>query len=57
VKPSIESAAAGTKDKRQNRLMQLYELGAFGNLLDPTQQPKATAQLLRCCSSRISTAR
>lgn len=46
VKPSIESAAAGTKDKRQNRLIQLYEMGAFGNLLDPTQQPKATQQLM-----------
>lgn len=47
VKPSIESAAAGTKDKRQNRLVQLYELGAFGNLADPMQQQKATAQLLQ----------
>jgi hypothetical protein len=47
VKPSIESAAAGTKEKKQNRLVQLYQMGAFGNLMDPTQQPKATAQLLQ----------
>lgn len=46
VKPSIESAAVESKERKQNRLFQLYEMGAFGNLADPMQQAKATRQLL-----------
>lgn len=46
VRPSVESAAAESKQRKQERLIQLYQLGAFGNLMDPVQQQKATKQLL-----------
>lgn len=47
VRPNLESAAAESKDKRRARLIQLYSMGAFGNIADPLQQPKAVAQLLQ----------
>lgn len=47
VRPNLESAAAEAKDKRRARIIQLYELGAFGNPADPLQQPKAVKMLLQ----------
>jgi hypothetical protein len=46
VRPNLESAAAESKDKRRARLIQLYQLGAFGNVTDPSTQPKAVKMLL-----------
>lgn len=46
VRPSLDSAAAESRDHKQQRLVQLYQMGAFGNLLDPAGQQKATAKLL-----------
>jgi hypothetical protein len=47
VRPNLESAAAESKDRKRERLIQLYQLGAFGNIADPMQQPKAVQQLLQ----------
>ena len=46
VKPSLDSAAAESREKKQSRLIQLYQLNAFGNLMDPQGQQQATAKLL-----------
>jgi hypothetical protein len=46
VRPNMESAAAESKDRKRQRLLQLYQLGAFGNPADPMQQPKAVKMLL-----------
>jgi hypothetical protein len=47
VKPSLEAAAAESKDARRTRLIQLFQLGAFGDITDPAQRPKAVQQLLQ----------
>jgi hypothetical protein len=46
IRPNLESAAIESKDRKRQRLIQLYEMGAFGNVQDPAQQPKAVKQLL-----------
>lgn len=50
VRPNLESAAAESRDSRRARLIQLYQLGAFGDV-GPTALPdvraKATQQLLQ----------
>lgn len=46
VRPNLESAAAESRDKRRARIIQLFQLGAFGDLQDPLQRPKAVQQLL-----------
>lgn len=46
VRPQLESAAAESREKKQERLIGLYQIGAFGNIQDPVQQPLAVAKLL-----------
>lgn len=46
ARPVMESAAPETREKRQMRVSELYQMGAFGNLMDPEQQPKAIAKFL-----------
>lgn len=46
VRPNLESAAAESRDARRQRLIQLFQLGAFGVLEDPVERPRAIAQLL-----------
>lgn len=50
VRPNLESAAAESRDARRSRLIQLYQLGAFGDVSPtalPADRQKATAQLLQ----------
>jgi hypothetical protein len=46
VRPNLESAAADSKDRRRARLIQLFQLGAFGDITNPAERPRAIAQLL-----------
>jgi len=46
VKPIVESAAAESKERRRQRVKELFALGAFGDPANPMEKPKAVATLL-----------
>lgn len=46
ARPVMESAAPESREKRQERVFALYQMGAFGNLADPVQQQQAVKKLL-----------
>jgi hypothetical protein len=46
ARPVMESAAPESREKRFERVLALYQMGAFGNLQDPTQAQQATNRLL-----------
>lgn len=46
ARPNVESAAAESKSQRRGRLISMYQLGLFGNIMDPVAQPRAAKHLL-----------
>ena len=46
ARPVLESAAPESREKRQERALMLYQMGAFGNIQDPMQQQQAVKRLL-----------
>lgn len=46
ARPVLESAAPESREKKQERVMGLYQMGLFGNIADPMEQPKAAKRAL-----------
>jgi hypothetical protein len=46
ARPVMESAAPESREKRQERVFALFQMGAFGNLADPIQNQQAIKKLL-----------
>lgn len=46
ARPVLESAAPESREKKQERVMALYQMGLFGNIQDPIQQQQAAKRAL-----------
>lgn len=46
ARPVMESAAPESREKRQERVMAMYQMGWFGNIADPMQQQQAAKRAL-----------
>ena len=46
ARPVLESAAPESREKKQERVMTMYQMGLFGNIADPMEQQKAAKRAL-----------